>query len=850
MGPKKRCGVLSLVSVAVLLCTYLAESSQAGLGDQINDTVRSKVLFDFAWRFHRGDIQEGQREQLDDASWRLLDLPHDWSVEDIPGTDSPLDPQAVGGIDMGYFVGGTAWYRKTFSVPSRLQGKRFYLQFDGVYMNADVWLNSQHLGSHPYGYTGFQYDITDALVWGADNVLAVQVKNEGKNSRWYSGSGIYRHVWLCVVEPIHVAPWGAYVTTPDITQEMAEIHIETRLTNALKQARGILLRTTIIDPQGTRAGTVQTRCLLPGSVKTEIKQTLQVKTPALWSTENAQLYSAVTELFEDSDTERLRPLDRIHTAFGMRTLHYDVQQGFLLNGKPVLLKGGCMHHGNGPLGAAAYDRAEERRVELMKASGFNAIRCAHNPPSSAFLDACDRLGVLVIDESFDMWRIQKKPQDYHLYFDEWWKRDIDSMVLRDRNHPCVIMWSTGNEIPERGSPAGVKTSRMLGDYIRALDPTRPVTAAVNGLKPDKDPYFATLDLAGYNYAVGGDHWQESLYAKDHKRVPDRIIYCAESYPWDAFGSWMAVLDLSYVIGDFVWTGFDYLGEASIGWLGYLHRASFYPWHQAFCGDIDICGFKRPQSFYRDALWQHREGTPLSIFVRPLQPSFAMLPGREKWSKWHWHDVVADWTWPGQEGKTLDVDVYCAYERVELLLNGESLGTKPTNRNTQWIARWQVPYQPGTLRARAFEGGDIWSFTGPGFAENLRRAGISKGAKQVAAWQLRTADAPSQIRLSADRVQLRSDAQDLSYVTVELLDRHGVRHPKADQSIEFDIQGPGSIRAVGSSNPRGTESFQGTQRRAYQGRCLVIVKSKRQAGRIKLRASSPGLKSAQVVITSE
>ncbi|MCK4814481.1 glycoside hydrolase family 2 protein, partial [bacterium] len=371
------------------------------------------------------------------------------------------------------------------------------------------------------------------------------------------------------------------------------------------------------------------------------------------------------------------------------TIEFTVEEGFLLNGKPTLLKGGCMHHGNGPLGSAAYDRAEERRVELMKASGFNSIRCAHNPPSPAFLDACDRLGILVIDEAFDMWRKPKWPQDYNLYFDQWWQKDIESMVLRDRNHPSIIMWSTGNEIPERGEPEGVKTSQMLAEYVRDLDPTRPVTSAVNGLRPDKDPYFATLDIAGYNYSFGGDHGKQSIFEIDHNRLPNRIIYCSESYPLEAFGAWMDVIDYPYVIGDFVWTGFDYLGEASIGWLGYPHEGSFYPWNHAFCGDIDICGFKRPQSYYRNVLWN--AGQQVSIFVKPPKPSFKTNPDKKDWSKWEWQDVVAEWNWDGYENQPLEVEVYCAFETVELFLNGESLGKKETNRGTQWIAKWEVPY---------------------------------------------------------------------------------------------------------------------------------------------------------------
>jgi beta-galactosidase len=497
--------------------------------------------------------------------------------------------------------------------------------------------------------------------------------------------------------------------------------------------------------------------------------------------------------------------------------------GFRLNGKALKLKGGCVHHDNGPLGSRAYDRAEERRVELLKASGFNAIRCSHNPPSPAFLDACDRLGMMVMDEAFDMWNEQKNPYDYHLFFDKWWKKDVGNMVLRDRNHPCVIMWSIGNEIPGRHRPDVVETAKILGDFIRNADPTRPVTSAVNDLKPDKDPYFATLDVAGYNYASGGDHNQESLYAQDHKRVPDRIIAGTESYALEAFGSWMGVVDNPYVIGDFVWTAFDYIGEASIGWRGYWQKQDFFPWNLAYCGDIDICGWKRPQSYYRDALWKENQ---LSIWVTPPEPSFELNPDRQSWSKWHWYDVSDSWNWKGSEGKIMDVCVYSSCEQVELFLNGKSLGRKPTNRNSKFTAVWQVPYQPGTLKATGY-----------------------KGKKQVSMSELKTAGDPVQIKLAADRLKIKADGQDLSYVTVELNDATGIRNPDAENPVLFSIEGPGTIIAVGNANPVSIESYQLPQRKAWHGRCLVIIKSEEKAGPIILKASSQGLQPASVEINS-
>jgi len=815
----QRCNTQIIMGLAIAIlaggCSNAVPDNSSLFADM--DAPRSSILLDQGWSFHPGDQEAGEAMELDDSSWRILDLPHDWSIEDIPGTGSPLDSNAVGGIDMGYLRNGTGWYRKQLDVPEGLEDKRLYLQFDGIYMNADIWINGVHLGNHPYGYTSFWYDVTDKLQPGAGNVIAVRVKNEGRNSRWYTGSGIYRHVWLTVCEPVHISPWGTSISTPEILSDRATVLVTNEIDNTQGIRGKLKVRTSILNEAGETVAQTESVIETSPGENTTLSQNLEVPSPELWSTDSPALYTSVTEI----ENGRSKLLDRVETTFGIRSIKF-TQEGFFLNGENMLLKGGCMHHGNGPLGSAAYDRAEERRVELIKASGFNSIRCAHNPPSPAFLDACDRLGILVIDESFDMWRKPKNPQDYSNFFDEWWQEDVRSMVLRDRNHPSIIMWSTGNEIPERGIPEGVETSEMIAAFIRQIDPTRPVTSAVNGLGPDKDPYFATLDLSGYNYSFGGDHGRESIFRIDHERVPDRIMYCAESYPLTAFGAWMDVLDNPYVIGDFVWTGFDYLGEASIGWLGYLHEGSFYPWNHAYCGDIDICGWKRPQSYYRNVLWN--TGKQLSIFVKPPEPSFEENPDRMDWSKWHWQDVTDRWNWEGHEGEPLEVEVYCAYDAVELFLNGVSLGRKATSRENEWIARWTVPYAAGSLKAIAYRGGE-----------------------EAETDELSTTGAPELIRLTADRSNIRADGQDLSYVSVEVLDRDMRRNTTAENLVTFTLEGPGKIVAVGSSNPMSTESYQASFRKAYQGRCLVVIKSTDQSGEIRLSASSEGLESDAVNI---
>ncbi len=777
---------------------------------------REHRLFDEGWRFHLGDVQSGERPRLDDSSWRAVDLPHDWSIEDLTGssmgrTRGPFDPAAVGGRSTGFTVGGIGWYRKRFTLPAKLKGRRVHVRFDGVYMNADVWINGTHLGNHPYGYTSFWYDFTPYLRFGGENVLVVRVKNEGKNTRWYSGSGIYRHVWLTVTGPIHVAHWGTYVTTPRVSRDSADVRVRTRVRNETREEREVTLRTRIVGARGKAGAWGEARLTVQAGAEAEFDQIVAVQNLKLWSPEKPALHAAVSEVIVGR-----RVVDRAETVFGIRSISFDAKNGCLLNGKPVLLKGGCMHHDNGCLGAATYDRAEERRVRLMKDNGFNAIRTSHNPPSPAFLDACDRLGMFVIDEAFDHWEWPKNDQDYHRHFKEWWKRDIESMVLRDRNHPSVIMWSIGNEIPERGTEVGIRNGKMLAEHVRSLDPTRPVTEAVCGAKfrwEQFDPYFANLDVCGYNYKQG-------KYRPDHERVPSRVMYAAESFPMHAYDFWMAVLDQPWVVGDFVWTGYDYLGEAGIGWWSFAKEPKeIFPWTVAYCGDLDLCGFKRPQSYYRDVLW--KTGRKVSMFVRSPEPRF----GPRESILWGWDDVHARWNWPGHEGKILNVDVYSACERVRLLLNGRNLGVKNTSRKSRFKASWKVPYEPGVLKAVGYDGG-----------------------RKVATWELRTAGKPAKLKLSVDRKTLAADGQDLCFVTVEVRDARGIRHPTAENLIWFRIEGAGSIAGVGSGNPVSVESFQRSQRRAFEGRCLVVVKSGRSPGRVRLTAEADGLRSDSVALS--
>ncbi len=769
--------------------------------------------FDSDWRFLRADATGAETPAFDDAAWRLLDLPHDWSIEDLPSTNgappSPFDPaQSAGGASTGYVVGGIGWYRKHFTLPASDSGKSVTICFDGVYMNSDVWLNGQHLGNHPYGYTPFVYDLTPYLKpAGQENVLAVQVKNTGKNSRWYSGSGIYRHVWLTVTDPIHIPVWGVHVVTTNISRTTATVGVSTTVENGSGADVAIRLRTRLVGPDGKTARVEESEVQVPAGKQQEFTQDFSVRKPVLWSLNNPALYRAEVELVENH-----KILDQSGTTFGIRTIRFTATNGFELNGEVVKLKGGCMHHDNGPLGSATIDRAEERRVQLMKAYGFNAIRTSHNPPSPAFLDACDRCGVLVLDEAFDCWEEGKNPDDYGKYFDDWWQRDLDSMILRDRNHPCVILWSIGNEVPQRASERGYVIAKQLSDEVHRLDPTRPVTEAVCALW-DGRPWSATataftfLDVGGYNY-----EWRQ--YVPDHAKFPSRIMVGTESYPREVFENWQAVLKNPWVIGDFVWTSWDYLGETGIG-NAVGNSANRFPWFNAWCGDIDICGFEKPQHYYRAVVWGDAK---INLAVHAPLPD-----GRaERVSGWGWPDERQCWTWPGSEGKPLDVTVYSSCQSVRLELDGKIIATQPVNN--KMVAKFKLPYQPGELRA----------------------IGLTNG-KRVASASLRTAGEPKKIRLTADRSKIRADRNDLSYVTVEIVDRHGTVVPNAAIPVRFTVSGAGELAATGSPSPNDASSFHLPLHKTYEGRCLAILRPKGGPGKITLKAEADGIKPATLVV---
>lgn len=770
--------------------------------------------FNHEWRFHLGEpFNQATWKEVPEADWRKLDLPHDWSIE------TERSPENPSGLSNGWFGMGLGFYRKTFTAPEAWRGKKVLIEFEGVYMNAEVWLNEDFLGSHPYGYTSFTYDLSDALRYGEENTLQVRVNNSGQlNSRWYSGSGIYRPVWLIIAEPVHVAHWGVGITTPEVSAEKAALRVDTRVLNETSSLVDVTLHSRVLDSDGKMVAEVVTKASMAAHGERIFIQNATLEQPTLWSPETPALYQVETELATGGQI-----VDRETNTFGVRSLAWNAEQGFLLNGKSIKMQGGCVHHDNGVLGATSLPRAEAKKVERLKASGFNAIRCAHNPPAPAFLDACDRLGMLVIDETFDCWREGKNPFDYHLFFDAWWQRDTESMVLRDRNHPSVVIWSIGNEIHERdGRSNGVAVARMQADCVRQLDATRPITAAICGIWGkskktwvDTDGVFTLLDIGGYNY-----QWRE--YRPDHERHPERLMMGTETFPMEAYDNWMSVLELPYVVGDFVWTSNDYLGESGIG-RSYLQgsETSFlgrYPWHQAYCGDIDIAGFKRPQSYYRDVLWG--SGSPLYIAVHAPIPEGKV----EEVSRWGWPDVWNSWTWPGQEGKPFKVEVYSAFDTVELFLNGRSLGVKTLTPAEKLIATFEAPYEPGELKAVGYSGDQVAGQT-----------------------EIHTIGQPAAIRLIPDRGLLQAGGDDLSYVTVEVVDKAGCVDPNAMHTIFFTTQGEGEIAAVGSGNPTSTEPYRGNQHQVYHGHSIVVVRATGKPGEIHLRAQADRLDSAEIIL---
>ena len=832
-----------------------------------------RQLFTADWLFRLGDDSTAARPDYDDTNWRKLNLPHDWAVE---GEFSKDNPSGTGG---GALPGGIGWYRKTFTVDKAEEGKRLCIDFDGVYMNSTVYINGHRLGTRPYGYISFGYDLTPYIKWGEKNVIAVRVDNEEQpNSRWYSGCGIYRNVWLTKVNPVHVAQWGTYVTAKEVTKNSARLSVRTKLQydvapqvrDSVKQADGtyavfdsemiplaadVILYSRLLDADGNIVGEAASELQVMPATPDEVEQEIALDNPNLWSIHTPYIYK-VESILKDKATGEV--LDVYHTPFGIRTFRFDARKGFILNGERIKINGVCMHHDLGCLGAAVNVRAMERQLEILKEMGCNGIRCSHNPSAPELLDLCDRMGFIVMDETFDMWRKKKTSHDYARYFNEWHERDLADLVMRDRNHPSIFMWSIGNEVLEQWSDAKADTlsleeanlvlnfghdksmlakegevsvnsllTKKLVDKVKELDTTRPVTAGCNEPNPNNHLFRSgALDIIGFNYH---DNWfagvpenfpdkpfivtesVSALMTRGYYRMPsDSVVICPERWdkpyydasfacssydnchvPWGNRheGTMRHVKNNDFIAGQYVWTGFDYIGEPTpYGW----------PARSSYFGIVDLAGFPKDIYYMYQSEW------------RPDKTVLHLFP--------HWN-----WT-PGQE-----IDLWAYYnnaDEVELFVNGASQGVR-TKGKDDFHVMWRVKFEPGTVKAVS-----------------------RKDGKVVAEKEIRTAGEPARIRLTPDRSIIHANGKDLSFVTVEITDKEGNLCPNAGNNVTFAVEGAGFIAGVDNGSPVSTERFKDNQRKAFYGKCLVVIQSDGRSGGIKLTAASEGLEKAVTALKTK
>jgi beta-galactosidase len=779
---------------------------------------RSIIDFNKGWRFYLGNDSLASQTKYNDTRWRQLSLPHDWSIE---GDFSSKEPATTQG---GALPTGIGWYRKTFVLPANASGKQVSIEFDGIYRNSEVWINGHWLGKRPYGYSSFQYDLTPYLLKApAKNVIAVKVDNSLQpNSRWYSGSGIYRNVRVVIRNPIAVAHWGVFISTPMVANDRANVNVNVSVENKTGKASTVDVITRFRNPGGQyKAGCVKQKITVqPG--KQTIECTATIIFPERWSVDDPNLYTAVTTVIQNG-----KRIDEVTTTFGIRSFRFDVNKGFFLNNKPLKIHGVCNHHDLGALGAAVNVRAMERQLQILKAMGVNAIRTAHNPPAPELLDLCDRMGFLVMDEAFDMWRKKKNKFDYFSDFDEWHKEDLEAMVLRDRNHPSVFIWSIGNEIREQFDSTGIAITRNLVNIVKTLDTTRPVTAALSEWNPAKNFMYKSgaLDIIGLNYHhevydsfqyhypgkafIGAENMSafatrghygmpsDSSYfwpAKSPQKIvengnPDFTVsaYDQVSAYWGSTHetTWKIIKKHEFMSGLFVWSGFDFLGEPIP-----------YPWpaRSSYYGIIDLAGFPK------DVYYMYQS----------------------EWTKVPVLHIFPHWNW----AKDQVIDVWAYYnnaDEVELFLNGRSLGIKRKNGDDLHVM-WRVSFEPGELKAIS-----------------------RKNGKAVLTKKIHTAGVPARVELTADRSLIDADGKDLSFVTARIVDKNGYPVPGADTKIRFSISGAGTIAATDNGYQADTVSFRSHERKCWKGMALAIVKSKEKQGNITLKATAAGILPATITL---
>jgi beta-galactosidase len=806
--------------------------SFTGLQAQVPYQNGEQQSFNQDWLFIKGEQPGAEKPEFDDQAWRTLDLPHDWAIE------GPFDVKynaRAGGLPFH----GTGWYRKHFRVPGDQEGKRVKLLFDGAMSNAEVWVNGKKVGERPYGYSGFFFDVTDQIRSGEENVVAVKLTPEDLSSRWYPGAGIYRNTWIEYNNQVHFAQWGTYITTPEITKEKALVRSEVTLENHLIKPTKVKLKTKILGPGGDELVQQTKEVLLKPGKNQPLAQQLEVFNPMLWDLDSPHLYQVVSVIVVDD-----KVVDTYKTPFGIRTIEFSAEEGFKLNGRYLKLQGVCLHHDLGPLGGAVNRRATERQLEIMKSMGVNSVRTSHNPPSPELLEFCDRLGLLVQDEAFDCWQMAKIPNGYNKYFDDWFEADLRDMIRRDHNHPSVFMWSIGNEILEQSNKEkGWIMANMLSEICHDQDPTRPVTAGFNHYPAAINNRLAHhIDVVGLNY-------KPTRYIEVMEQFPEMIVYGSETSScvssrgvyhlpiekyktheslqvtsYDLIGPpWAYPPDIEFmiqdqypnVLGEYIWTGFDYLGEPT-PYGGRDNSTNGYwnadwPSRSSYFGAVDLCGLPKDRYYLYQSQWTKT-------------PMIHLLP---------------HWNWKGMEGKEIPVYGYTNCEEAELFLNGKSLGKKVKGVDkpfhkvdfrvwdgsdfyTPYRLRWDVPYKAGELKIVGYLDGEA-----------------------VSEKVIHTAGKPAGIRLIPDRQEICADGQDLSYITVEVVDKKGNVCPLADNLVNFEVTGAGKLRAVGNGNAATTESFQAPYRKAFSGKCMLIVQSGTETGTIGIKATSKGLKAAKM-----
>jgi beta-galactosidase len=840
--------ILAFIGFAVAFRLVAAAPSPVAVA--LSDAPRQTILFDHDWRFHQGDAPGADQPHFDDSSWRRLDVPHDWMIEGVAGPnpsamDGPFDKNSPAGAGGAYLNGGIGWYRKAFTLPESARGRHISVLFDGAYMAADITCNGQKLGSHPYGFTSFSYDLTPLLKYGSEkNILAVRLNVVQPCCRWYSGAGLYRHVWIVITQPVHIAQWGTYITTPKAEATDAEVDSVTQVVSGSNAGPDAASLTTILyNPSGKEVARKEGVVRLKAGQTTSLKQEFFLSSAQLWSTENPVLYHAVSQL---EGIKQKGIFDSYTTSFGIRSIKFDKDMGFFLNGQHVQIKGVCDHHDLGCLGTAAYKRGFERQLQILKSMGCNALRTSHNPPSPELLDLCDQIGFLVMDECFDEWKLNKTKFGYGRFFDNWGKKDLTSMIYRDRNHPSIILWSIGNEVTEGYTQGGDKVATKLEDIVHREDPTRLVTSACQ--QPTisvRTGFDKALDIFGVNYEptmyqnqevhareimigsetsstvdTSGEYGlrldKDDKVTIDPKPAPFQVSCYDQWQPFWATDAQQEEIDLQnapWISGEFVWTGFDYLGEPT---------PYTWPSRSSYFGILDLCGFPKDRYYLYKSIWSR-------------EPVVHILP--------------ASWTWPGFKGKEIPVWIYTNADSVELFLNGQSLGVKKFPDDIQMVTihaqngmqgrpdiaehqakslhlAWSVPYAPGILKAVATKNGTV-----------------------VATDELNTAGDPAKIVLDADRSEIEGSGQDLAYIKVTIVDKDGHVCPNADNEIKFRVDGAAAaLQGVGNGDPTNHESFQGTQHKAFHGLALAVLKScDEAAGAVTLTASAHGLPSARTTI---